>query len=215
MAEGSKASDVGSSGKMKMPFGLLDKSISDMRPTDAGSGCKPSDVGSGCKPSDVADSGCQPDDVDVVAGGSPVKDDEGDQEYPEEDVGRGPALPEDSDVWDSMPSGERLGIMGIDIAPGSSAKCWLCVSKFLDNKACSVRKGSVRLWYRLKPGQAEKSLHVSCVTDGSVSGTLRDLQLKHSMMFLRRHKHSDSFTDDLKEAMENVLAAMTALVGEG
>ena len=44
---------------------------------------------------------------------------------------------------------------------------------------------------------------------------MSDLQLKHSMMFLRRHKHSDSFTDDLKEAMENVLAAMTALVGEG
>ena len=60
-------------------------------------------------------------------------------------------------------------------------------------------------------------MRLSCVTDGSFKETLEgvtDLQISHSMHFLRRHKHSDSFTDDLKEAMENALAALIPLAGE-
>ena len=205
---------------MKMPFGLRAKSFSDALPMAADSGCQPSDVAdSGCQPGDVADSGCQPSDVGAPGKGEKgvVKAVKDDHEDPEEDVGAGPELPEDSDIWDSMPSGSRLGIMGIDIAPGASATCWLCVSKFLDKKACTVRKGSVRLWYRFKPGQAEKSMHLSCATDGSFNRTsngVNELHISHSILFLRRHKQSDSFTDDLKEAMENVLAAVTPLAGK-
>jgi hypothetical protein len=215
----------------KMPFGLLNQAFSNTLPTKAE---KVSGGSSGCKPKETADSGCHPDEEDVDvgaggagggsggggghAGGAGSADKEAAEKDAEEDVGLGPELPVDSDVWDCMPSGSKVGIMAIDLAPGHTAKCWLCVRRGHEKKACTVRKGSIRLWYRFKEGQAEKSMHLSCVTDGSFKGTLEadvsDLHLRHSMFFLRRHMHSDSFTDDLKEAMVSALAAVTLLASE-
>ncbi len=188
------------SGKVKMPFGLsmaafgAKKQEQMQNEEDAG--------GSG---------GADKEDKEkdkMHAGGHAGADGDGDDDL------LGPE-PEPSDFWDDMPSGSKLGIMGIDIAPGHSAKCWVCVSKALDNKVCKVSKDSIRLWYRHKPGQAEKSMHLQRVTDAFKHATCKsdatDLHIDHSMKFLHRHKHNDSFSDDLKEAMETALANLQAL----
>ena len=132
------------------------------------------------------------------------------------DAGEDLAIPDPSDAWDGMPSGSKLGVMGIDKAPGHAAKCWVCVAKGeTDKKINTVKKNEIRMWYRLKPGQAEKSMHVRCLADACNHKCCKDsassVQIQHSIFFLKKHKDNTSFGDDLREVMETALVTLQAL----
>jgi hypothetical protein len=116
--------------------------------------------------------------------------------------------PPDADVWDNMPSGNKLGVMGIDLASGWQAKCWACNSMGRDKKTAQVKKGSVRLWFRLKDGQAEKSMHVQCLENWSFlkcSEAVSPKHISHSLSFLYSHRHNTSFSEELRHAMQHAL----------
>lgn len=118
------------------------------------------------------------------------------------------------DPWDSMPSGSRLGIMGIDQAPGHSAKCWVCNDKALPKDLTKVRKGETRFWYRLKEGQAERSMHTKCVLEKTwlrSSARITPQHIDHSNAFLTRYQAA--FSDELKEPMLQALDVVRTLVG--
>ena len=55
-----------------------------------------------------------------------------------------------------LPSGMRLGIVGYDHAPTNRAKCWVC--------SRNVMKNELRLWWRAKAPNLEKSMHYTCVS---------------------------------------------------
>ena len=88
-----------------------------------------------------------------------------DEEQPPEDDGD-VQPPEEDDV--SVPSGQRVGIVGWDVAANNRARCILCLSKQMPDDATVVRKGDDRFWWRAGPTRLEKSLHASCVLDGSL-----------------------------------------------
>ena len=122
------------------------------------------------------------------------------------------------DGWDSMPSGSKLGVMGIDIAPGHSAKCWVCNDLGHDKAIARVLKGAPRLWYRHKIGQAEKSTHDGCLANCSFikvsQHTIQKDHIKHSVSFLSRNVHNDSFGLDLKEVMQRLLDKLQPLASQ-
>ena len=121
------------------------------------------------------------------------------------------------DGWDSMPSGSKLGVMGIDFAPGHSAKCWVCNETGKDVNIAKIVKGSPRLWYRHKDGQAEKITHEGCLTNCSflkAATHINKEHIKHSVSFLTRNRHNDAFHNDLKEVMQRVLDKFQPLVGQ-
>ena len=120
----------------------------------------------------------------------------------------------EADAWDSMPSGSRLGVMGIDLAPSAQAKCWVYNSKGLDKKVAAVKKGSMRLWFRVKDGQAEKSMHPQCLENLSFlkcsEGALPK-QISHSLLFLNKHRDNTSFSEELRHVMQSALDALSPL----
>ena len=117
-----------------------------------------------------------------------------------------------------MPSGSKLGVMGIDKAPGHTAKCWVCVAKGeTEKKIITVKKNEIRLWYRIKSGQAEKSMHVRCLIDACNHKCCKEdarsvhIHIQHSVCFQKKHKDNISFGDDLREVMETALVTLQAL----
>ena len=114
-----------------------------------------------------------------------------------------------------MPSGGKLGIMAFDVTPTAAAQCWVCKDKGLDKKVCSLGKHKHRLWYRQKPGQAEKSLHVACVLNSSFmsakSHTVTSAHLNHSIAFLTRNKEEHTFAASLREDMTQLLDKLVPL----
>ena len=113
-----------------------------------------------------------------------------------------------------MPSGSKLGVMGIDITPGPTAKCWVFSDRSRDKKVCALGKGTPRLWHRQKEGQAERSMHPRCGIDKSclnASHRVTGGHLSHSIIFLNRNTQNDSFSADLKEIMTQLLDVLVLL----
>ena len=111
-----------------------------------------------------------------------------------------------------VPRGSKLGIMGIDITPGPTAKCW--VDRGPGKKVCALGKGKPRLRYRQKEGQAERSMHPRCGIDKSflnASHRVTGGHLSHSIVFLYRNKQNNSFSADLKEIMTQLLDVLVPL----
>lgn len=93
-------------------------------------------------------------------------------------------LPEKDGDPSHMASGQ-VGIVSFEAAaPTDKSRCFVCASAGLPQKLHRIPQGSAKLFYRVKKGQVEKSVHVGSVTNGNLRPFMGPPHVAYSTRFL-------------------------------